>query len=153
VDDGAQPHVVLAREIQLDPLTGRVQHVDFYQVRLTEKVKTRPRLEFVGESPLVKSGMAVMIHAMNELEVECLPTDLINSIAVDVSVLEKMDDNVVVGDLQIPPGVTVMADPSDVVVSVVTTRAAIAEEEEAELLEEAEVEVEEEPEEETAADS
>jgi large subunit ribosomal protein L25 len=122
VDDDPEPQVVLAREIQRDPLTSRLQHVDFYQVRLTEKVKTTPRLEFVGESPLVKSGVAVMIHGMNEVEVECLPTDLINSIPVDVSVLEKMDDNILVGDLPVPDGVTILADPDEVVVSVVPTR-------------------------------
>jgi len=122
VDDDPKPQVVLAREIQRDILTGRLQHVDFYQVRLTEKVKTTPRLEFVGESPLVGSGIAVMIHSMSEVEVECLPTDLISSIPVDVSVLEKMDDNVLVRDLPVPAGVTILADPDEVVVSVVPTR-------------------------------
>jgi large subunit ribosomal protein L25 len=136
VDDDPRPQVVLAREIQHDILTGRLQHVDFYQVRLTEKVKTAPRLEFVGESPLVRSGIAVMIHSMNEVEVECLPTDLISSIPVDVTVLEKMDDNVLIRDLPVPPGVTLLADPDEVVVSVVPTR--MPEEEELEEVEEVE---------------
>ncbi len=125
VDDEAEPQVVLAREIQRNMLTGRLLHVDFYQVRLTEKVKTMPRLEFVGESPIVKSGSAEMIHGMNEVEVECLPTDLISSIPVDVSVLEKMDDTIVVADLPVPGGVTVLADPDEVVISLVPTRAAV----------------------------
>jgi large subunit ribosomal protein L25 len=130
VDDAPQPHVVLAREIQRDPLTHRVQHVDFYEVRLTETVRTTPRIEIVGESPLVKSGVAVLIHSMNEIEVECLPTDLISSIPVDISGLVTMDDNVLVGDLPVPDTVTVIADPGDVVVSVVPVRAALSEEEE-----------------------
>ncbi len=147
VDDGPQPHVVLARQIQRDVLTGRLQHVDFYQVRLTEKVKTTPRLEFVGESQLVISGKGVLIHGMNEVEVECLPTDLISSIPVDVSVLEKMDDNILVRDLPVPSGVTILADPADVVVSAVPTRVAVEEEaevaaEEAEAEEEAVAEAE-----------
>jgi large subunit ribosomal protein L25 len=133
VDDDAEPHVVLAREIQRDVLTGRLQHVDFYEVRLTETVRTTPRLEFVGESPLVKSGEAVMIYGMNEVEVECLPTDLISSIQVDVSVLETMDDNVLVSDLPVPTSVTLVADPGDVVVSVVPVRVALEEELEEEL--------------------
>ena len=130
VDDEAKPHVVLAREIQRDPLTSRVQHVDFYEVRLTETVRTTPRLEIVGEAPLVKAGQAVLIHAMTEVEVECLPTDLISSIPVDISGLERMDDNVLVGDLPIPDTVTVVADPGDVVVSVVPVRVALEDEEE-----------------------
>jgi large subunit ribosomal protein L25 len=130
VDDEPKPHVVLAREVQRDVLTNRVQHVDFYEVRLTEKVRTTPRIEIVGEAPIVRSGQAVLIHGMNEVEVECLPTDLISSIPVDISVLETMDDNVLVGDLPVPDSVTIMADPGDVVVSVVPVLVALEEEEE-----------------------
>ncbi len=132
VDEQLEPHVVLAREIQRDILTGRLLHVDFYQVRLTEKVKTTPRLEFVGESELVKTGEAVMIQAMTEIEVECLPTDLIDSVKVDISALETWDDTITVSDLPVPEAVTVLADPSDVVASLVSTRPALEEEEEEE---------------------
>jgi large subunit ribosomal protein L25 len=120
--------------------------VDFYQVRLTEKVKTTPRLEFVGESPMVKSGLAVMIHETTEVEVECLPTDLISSIRVDVSVLQKMDDNVLIRDLVVPSGVTLLAAPDEVVASVVPIRMTIEEEvvEEVVAVEAAEPEAEEE---------
>ena len=133
VDDEKEPTMVLARDITRDILTGRLQHVDFYQVRLTETVKTSPRLEFVGESPLVKAGSAVLIQGMTESEVECLPTDLVSSISVDISGLEELEDSIVVGDLEIPSGVTVLADPTDVVVSMVSTRVAVSEEELEEL--------------------
>jgi large subunit ribosomal protein L25 len=132
VDEGPNPDVVLAREVQRNPITGQLEHVDFYQVRLTEKVKITPRLEFVGESPLAKTGAAVVIHGMNEVEVECLPTDLIHTIRVDLSSLETLDDAVLVSDLLVPPGITVLSDPTEVVVSLVTTRAAAAEGEEEE---------------------
>ncbi|MCL7453809.1 MAG: 50S ribosomal protein L25 [Anaerolineae bacterium] len=136
VDDGKEPHVVLARGIQRDILTSHLQHVDFYQVQLDHKVKTSPRLEVVGVSPLVESGEAVLVQVLNQLEVECLPGDLIDSIEVDVSSLETFDDSVLISDLPVPSGVTIMADPGDVVVSVVRPRAALAlEEEEAELAE------------------
>lgn len=157
VEDESEPHVVLAREIQRDVITGQLVHVDFYQVRLTEMVKTMPRLEFIGEPPLVKLGDAVLIYGMTEIEVECLPTDLINSIPVDVSVLERMDDNILASDLPVPPGVTVLADPGDVVASVVPTRMAIEEEVEVEEAEELELgmeaEAEAEAEEQASADA
>ena len=146
VDDASEPHVVLAREIQRDILSGRTMHVDFYEVRLTETVRTMPRLEFVGESPAVKAGFGVLIHSMTSVEVECLPTELISSIEVDVSVLETLDDNILVSDLPVPDSVTIIADPGDVVASVVPTRVAEVEEEEEVELEEG-VEVEEEAEE------
>jgi large subunit ribosomal protein L25 len=149
VDKGSKPCTVLAREIQRDPLNGRLQHVDFYEVRLTQKVKTTPRLEFIGEAPVVKTGTAVLIHNMNEIEVECLPTDLISSIPVDLSGLETLEDGVFVRDLPVPSGVTLLADPADVVVSVVPTRLALVEEEE----EVEEVEVPVKPDEEAEAEA
>ena len=157
VDGGRKPYVVLARDIQRDILTSRLQHVDFYQVRLTEKVKTTPRIEVVGESPAVQSGMAVLVQILNQVEVECLPTDLISSIEVDISSLETLDDSISISDLAVPSGVTILADPSDTVVSVVPPRAAleleVEEEEEVELvLGEAEVAPEFGEEEEAAAE-
>jgi large subunit ribosomal protein L25 len=134
IDDGKEPHVVLAREIQRDILTSRLQHVDFYQVQLDVKVKTSPRVDVVGVSPLVESGEAVLVQVLNQLEVECLPGDLIDSIEVDVSSLKTFDDSIVIADLEVPPSVTIMADPGDIVISVVRPRAALEmEEEEAEL--------------------
>jgi large subunit ribosomal protein L25 len=124
IDGGAKPYLVLARDIQRHILTGRLQHVDFYQVRLTEKVKTSPRLEIVGESHLIESGRGVLVQIMNQVEVECLPTDLISSIPVDISALESLEDSISVSDLPIPDGVTVLADPSDTVASVVPPRIA-----------------------------
>lgn len=148
IDAEANPTVVLARAIQRDPLTAQVHHVDFYQVRLTEKVKTLPRLEFVGESPLAKSGEAVVVYSMTEIEVECLPDDLISSIQVDISGLEGFDDNVTVGDLPVPEGITFTANPDDVVVSVVPVRVIEeVEEEEIPVLEEPFFEAEVSPEE------
>lgn len=141
VDDEAEVDIVLARDIQRDILTSRFQHVDFYQVRLTEKVRTSPPLEIVGESPLVKSGAAVLVQILNQVEVECLPSDLISSIPVDVSVLEHLDDSISIRDLEIPPGITVMADPDDTVASVVPPRAALVEEVEEVELAEAEIEL------------
>lgn len=147
VDGESKSFVVLARDIQRDPITGRLQHVDFYQVRLTEKVKTQPRLVLVGEAAPVREGRAVLIQSMNEVEVECLPTDLIDSIEVDISGLMTLDDNIFVSALPVPPGVTILADPDEVVVSLVTTRMEIEEEVEEPEIEEVEfgeVQVEEE---------
>jgi large subunit ribosomal protein L25 len=142
VDEDKEPHTVLAREVQRDILTSRLQHIDFYQVQLDQKVKTSPRLDVVGVSPLVDSGEAVLVQVLNQLEVECLPGDLIDSIEVDISALKTFDDSVVIADLSVPPSVTILADPSDVVVSVVRPRAALALEEEEAELEELELEAE-----------
>jgi len=143
VDEERPPHVVLARDIQRDILTSRLRHVDFYQVQLDRKVRTSPLLEIVGEAPATQFGGAVLVQILNHIEVECLPGDLIDSIQVDVSSLEGVNDSITVADLPVPPGITLLADPSEVVVSVVLPRATI-EEEEAAAAEGAEEEEEEE---------
>jgi large subunit ribosomal protein L25 len=117
--------------------------VDFYQVQLDRKVRTSPPLEIVGESPLVKTGKAVLVQVLSHVEVECLPSELIHSIPVDISGLQSLDDSIAIGDLPLPPGVTIHADPNDIVISLVPPRAALIEEEEevvAAVVEEAEEE-------------
>ena len=131
VDEEPAATAVLAREVQRNPLNGRLVHVDFYQVRLTEKVKTSPPIHFHGEPAPVKAGLAVLLHSMTQVEVECLPTDLIQGIDVDVAGLANVGDAIFVRDLQVPAGVTVLADPNEVVASLVAVRI-IKEEEEGE---------------------
>ncbi|MGQ9600097.1 MAG: 50S ribosomal protein L25 [Anaerolineae bacterium] len=129
VDDEPQPHFVLAHEVQRDIVSSRVRHVDFFQVRMDRTVRTEVPLEIVGESPLVKTGRAVLVQVLTHLEIDCLPSRLVHSIPVDVSGLDSLDRDIVVGDLSVPPGVTIHADPHDVVVSLVPPRVAVEEEE------------------------
>ena len=123
VDQEAQPRAVLAREIQRNPITGRILHVDFYQVRMTEKVKTSIPIHFVGQPPMVGSGDALLNPQISALAVECLPNDLQDHITVDVSGLIDMHDNILVGDLLLPPGIVALDKPDDVVVSLQHLRA------------------------------
>ncbi len=131
IDNEPNPTMVLARDVQRDVLSGNLLHVDFYQVRLTETVRTTPRLELVGEAPVLQTENAVVIHNMTSIEIECLPTDLIDSIQVDLSGLTSLEHSIYVRDLPVPSGVNVLADPEDVVVAVVASRAFEEEEEEA----------------------
>lgn len=108
---------VLIREVQLDPLTDRPLHIDFYQVNLSEKVTVSVPLELIGDEPeVVHSGEAVVIQPISEVEVEALPTDLPEKIEVDISALKQIDDAILVSQLNIPQGVTILADPESLVV-------------------------------------
>jgi large subunit ribosomal protein L25 len=148
VDQEAQPRAVLVREIQRHPITGRLQHVDFYQVRMTDKVRTSIPLHFVGHSPLVEAGDVLLNPQISHLEVECLPNDLQDHIEVDVSGLVSIHDSILIGDLVLPPGITALDKADDVVVSLQHVRVVEEVEEEAEapteeVAEEAEEESEE----------
>lgn len=108
---------VLIRQVQVDPVRGEMLNIDFYQVNLTEKTKVNVPIILVGEEPeAVHSGEAVVIQPMMEVEVEALPTDLPEQIEVDITSLKAIDDAILVSQLTVPEGVTILAEPESVVV-------------------------------------
>lgn len=131
---------VLIREAQYDPVRGTVLNIDFYQVNLKEKVKIYAPIELIGdpdEIALVHSGDAVVLQPTSEVEIEALPTDLIDKIEVNISVLKEIDDAITVDQLNYDRStVTVLTNPDDVVVKLAT---AVTEEMQ-ELMEEADAE-------------
>ena len=91
---------VMVREVQYDPVSGEPIHIDFYQVNLTQKVKVPVPLILVGEQPeSVHLGETIVLQTLNELEVEALPTDLVEKIEVDITPLKNIDDAITVGQL------------------------------------------------------
>jgi len=134
---------VLVREIQTHPRRQGPIHVDFYAVSLQEKLRVEIPVQLTGESPIVKLGDADVLHTLHEIEVECLPTDIPEPFVVDISGLEQIDDEVRVRDLKVPPGVTLLVEPDELVVKI-THRRELKVEEEAPAVE-AEVPAEGEP--------
>ena len=130
----------LIKEVQLDPITSKYIHIDFYQVRKGEEIKTRVPLKFIGESKAVKELSGILEKPLEEIEVECLPKDLPHEIKVDISSLETFDDVIRIKDLKIPPQVKVLEDKNETVALVSPPR---KEEEIEELEKEVEEKVEE----------
>lgn len=117
----AGTHPVLLAEVQRDPLTGRVLHVDFRQVNLNEPIRAEVPVVLVGESEAVRAG-GVLSQLLDTVEVRCLPDRLPEEIRVDVSKLE-IGDKLTVGELSVPEGVEVLDEPDAVVVTVLAARA------------------------------
>ncbi len=91
---------VLIREVQYDPISDLPVHIDFYQVNLTQKVKVSVPITMIGEQPeSVHLGETIVLQTLNEIEVEALPTDLIEKIEVDITTLKNIDDAITVGQL------------------------------------------------------
>lgn len=112
-----EPLPTLIHEVDLDPLTNRPRHVDFYAVTKGEKVEVAIPLVFVGESPAVEAG-ANLVKVMHELEVEADPMNLPHNISVDISLLAALGDKIHVSNLVLPAGVTLVT-PSEEVVALV----------------------------------
>jgi large subunit ribosomal protein L25 len=116
--DGTE-YPTLVREKQRDYIKGRITHVDFLAVSLTEKIRASVSIVLAGTAPAVKDLNAVLVHGLESLEVECLPTDLPERIVVDVLSLAQIGSGIFVRDIEVPENVRVL-DDEDVMVVVAT---------------------------------
>ncbi|TSC53501.1 MAG: large subunit ribosomal protein L25 [Parcubacteria group bacterium LiPW_39] len=121
VIDGKK-HNVLIHDLARDPLSGAILHVDFFEVKMDEKIKTKVPLVFIGDSPAVKTEGGVLIKALQEVELEALPQDLPKEIEVDISGLKAFEDKVRVKDLKVSGSAKILLDPEDMVAAVVPPR-------------------------------
>jgi large subunit ribosomal protein L25 len=110
--------MALVREVQREPIKGTVLHVDFFGVSMTEAIKVEIPIRYDGTSPAVTRNEGVLIHSMDSIEIECLPGDLIDSVSIDVSTLDKVGDVIRVSDLRVPAAVKLLADPEATVARV-----------------------------------
>jgi large subunit ribosomal protein L25 len=101
---------VIIQDVQLDPLSSRFSHVDFFQVRMDEKLETRIPLEFIGEAPAVREMGGILLKPVEEVLVSCLPKDLPHSLVIDLSVLKTFEDHIQIKDMKIPAGVEVLTE-------------------------------------------
>ena len=115
---------VLIKGVQRDPITGKLLHVDFYQVRMKDKVKVEVPLVFQGESPASGRKDLVLLENLRSVEVECLPSDIPESIAVDLSKLAQAGDHLVVRDLTLNDNITVLTSSEEMIARVIRTKAA-----------------------------
>ncbi|MBN2884763.1 50S ribosomal protein L25 [Patescibacteria group bacterium] len=106
---------VLVKATQKHPLKNTYTHVDFYQVNMKEKVKAEVPLEFVGESKVVKEGSGIFSIIIDEIGVECLPGDLVDHIDVDISVLQEFGDAIRLSDINLPQGMELLHDGTEVI--------------------------------------
>lgn len=109
---------VLIHDVQRDPVTNEVQHVDFYEVKMTEKLSTHIPISFDGDSRAVKELGGILIKSADEVLVECLPNDLVHELHVDLSKLKEFNDALTVADIELPAGIALKQDLADVIATV-----------------------------------
>lgn len=111
-------HTVLIHDIQIHYLTSVPTHVDFYEISMTKKLKANVVLEFIGESKAVKQLGGILVKILNEIEVECLPTDLPHNIQVNLEVLQTLQDTIHVKDIILPDKVKLVTPKEELVAKV-----------------------------------
>ncbi len=116
VVDGGKTVKTIISDVQYDPVKSKLTHVDFRIVKMDEKITAGIPLELIGESKVVKEDGGSIVHNISEVEIECLPGDLIHEIVVDLSALNTFDDVIMIKDLKIPAKVEILGhEPEDVV--------------------------------------
>lgn len=122
-----QDYPVIVKDFQVDPVKQRIIHIDFFKLNMKEKVVAEVALEFVGEAPAVKTQGGIVVHNFDTLEIECLPSDLIQKIEVDLSGLNEIGDAIHVSDIKLPHGVVFKHETTDMIVHVVEPKKVVEE--------------------------
>ncbi len=116
-EQGKKPAII--HDIVRDPLTNDIMHIDFYEVRMDEKITAKVPVEFTGDAPAVKEKGAVINKSISEIEVEAFPQDLPHSIVVDISSLDDFNKSIYIKDIMPPKGVAFLIEGDMAIVSAV----------------------------------
>jgi large subunit ribosomal protein L25 len=118
VDKSRKKRNVMVREVQKEPRSGKLLHVDLYQIRMEEKLKVDVPIVLTGEAPALKMKENFLSHELDSLSVECLPDDIPNHIEVDVTILEEADQSIHVEDIILGEEITVLNSPEQLVAKI-----------------------------------
>jgi large subunit ribosomal protein L25 len=116
--DGVEQSKAMVKDYQLDPVQGKLIHTDFLEIAMDRLLELTVNVEIVGEAEGVKLDGGIMDIVTRSIEVECLPSDIPESIKVDVSHL-KINDYIRVKNIQADAKVKILSDPELVVVTIV----------------------------------
>jgi len=122
---GQERHAMI-RDMQLDPITRAIVHLDFQRVVMTEKVRVQVAIELIGTAFGVKTEGGVLDFSHREVHLECLPGDIPKTLKLDVSELH-LGQHLSVADLQLPDNVSLLDEPERVLVSVMHSKTEVVE--------------------------
>ena len=116
VDGKSYPTII--HDVAKDPVKDHLIHADFYKVSLTEKIKTKVPVVFVGEASAVKDLSGIFVRNVNELEVEALPQNLPHEISINISSLKNFGDQILVRDINLGSDVKIEAEADAIIATV-----------------------------------
>lgn len=127
---GGKPQTVLVRDVQRNPISRKITHVDFFALDMTAKLRTNVPVHYVGESPAVLAKLGVLVTGATALHVELLPSKLMDFIRVDVSNLKEVGDAIHVADLNLGDDIHILNEPDELLARITQTAAARSDEDE-----------------------
>jgi len=120
VDEAKRPRNVVIREVQREPRTSELLHVDFYQVSMAEKIRVEVPIVSIGEAPALKLKENFLIQELNSLSVECLPGEIPNRVDIDLASLTEVGQAIHVKDIMLDKEGTILNNPEQLVVKIST---------------------------------
>ena len=114
---GTKKRNVIFKSVQYHPVTDDILHIDLYGVKMDEKITVKVSIHLTGDATGVKEEGGVLNSPTSEIEIACLPMDIIGAIKVDVTEL-SIGDSMQVGDIKLDDKLTLMSSPDAVVASV-----------------------------------
>jgi large subunit ribosomal protein L25 len=136
LDKEKKPRTVVVREFDRDWRRGKLLHVDFYQIKMAEKIRLEVPVVLIGEAPALKSKDNMLEHELETLSVECLPARIPDGIEVDISSFIEPGQAIRVKDIAVDKDITVLNDPELVVAKISWRPVEKVEEEVVEVVEE-----------------
>ena len=127
-------HAALVREIQRDYIRNEITHIDFQVVSLKEKLRTNVSITLVGDALVLEEFSAIVVSGIDQVEVECLPQDLPESISVDVSNLAEIGAAIYLKDISPPDNVDFLTDGEELIAVISEIKEEVIEEPEEELV-------------------
>jgi large subunit ribosomal protein L25 len=115
LDVNGKKRTVLVRDIQQHLTRGDVLHVDFLEVDMKSTLRATVELVSTGEAVPVEEGLGTVTFVVRNVEIECLPDDLVAELPVDLTLIGTPDDVIRLSDIVLPEGITLLDDPETVV--------------------------------------
>ena len=118
INNAKKPRSVMFREVQREPVTGELLHIDLYQVNMDEKIKVEVPIVIIGEAPALKMKENFLAHELTSLFIECLPGKIPNRVEVNVSTLTVAGQGIHVKDLNLGEGIVIVNSPEQAVAKI-----------------------------------
>ncbi|HEY7976152.1 MAG TPA: 50S ribosomal protein L25 [Ktedonobacterales bacterium] len=122
IEPGGATDTALLARVERDPVSTAILHVDLRRIVLTQVIKARVPLRTEGDAPAVKVYNGILLHLMENVEVEALPRNLPDALTIDISGLTELNSTLTAKDIKTPANVHVLVSPDEPVITVKAPR-------------------------------
>jgi large subunit ribosomal protein L25 len=112
---GGEKITTLIHDMQRDPITNTTTHIDFLIIDMNKEIEVPVPIEFTGLAEAEKTGLGTIVKVLHEVQVRALPNDMPHVLEVDVTPIATLEDQILVRDIKVPKGVTILNDAEEVV--------------------------------------